>query len=184
MRAHSVPKLYKLTRNPDKASELAHYCGIPLLLQTTEQSMQNLALQRYAVGTLLNISLSSVDYILRQIKAFHVLGAVMKEHTSCIPLVHPILLLLQELLTLNQQVALDTMTDATAELIIMSIIKSSGKKTQHLPIAIATLSLFFNHREESRIALTTSDSIMFLVKLVKDHGRNPYTKKPFIYCRL
>ena len=90
--------------------------------------MKNLALHRYAVGILLNISLSSVDYILSQIKVFHVLVAVMKEHSSCIPLVHTIILLLQELVTLNQQVALDTMTDATAELIIMSIIKSSGKK--------------------------------------------------------
>jgi len=172
MRANSVLKLYKLTRNPDKASELAHYCGIPLLLQTMEQSMKNLALHRYAVGILLNISLSSVDYILSQIKVFHVLVAVMKEHSSCIPLVHTILLLLQELLTLNQQVALDTMTEANADLTIMSIIKSSGKKTQHLPIALANLSLFCNHREESRIALTTSDNIMFLVKLVKDHDRN------------
>jgi hypothetical protein len=44
MQANSVLKLYKLTRNPDKAAELAHYCGIPLLLQTMEHSMQNLAL--------------------------------------------------------------------------------------------------------------------------------------------
>jgi len=161
--------LFKMSRNPEKATEFAYYCGVPLLLQIMEKSQSNLALQRNAIGSLLNLSFACAEYVLSQVQIFDVLVTVIKQHSTCIPLLRTTLVLMQRIAAMENEASLDSMLKANADIAIMTIIKTQYKKTELLPSALATLTILCKHRQDSRTAIATCVNLTCLVKIFQSN---------------
>ena len=168
----SIHALFKLTQNPENATEFANSCGIPLLLETMERNSRNATLQRNAIGTLLHVSLACPEYVLAQQHLSSLLMTVMRQHPGCISLLNTALILLQRLASLDDQECTDAMVNSNVVSVIFDILKAHPRNSQLVHNGLATLTWVCNRRLEARHAVTTSGNLIILVKITKSYESN------------